>query len=210
MFRDDIASKSKYRFSACEGTEYLNYFFLTREKVLYYLKNDLANNDYFHQMDTPNIQSASLLRLINENINETAENNEKNYYDTKSVLLTALRHVTSYDIPLPQRDILFIQHLAKKFNLFGRVASKYDNKFIPITNKFDCILTYALLSIVSLYLFERMNKYDLLDLALKINDLIKDFNFSSMSTNEKIACYLALKKESIITKNIIERINANT
>ena len=104
----------------------------------------MSNEGHFCTENTSDSQKEYLEKLINENKSDT-----EYYYDTKSVLLSALEYLTSDNAPLPQYHTHFIYHLSKEFNLFGKFYTKYDSELKPLSDKFDCIITCALLIIFS-------------------------------------------------------------
>ena len=85
--------------------------------------------------------------------------------------------------------------LLKKFEVCKRVYSAYTKALKPRGTKYDCLLVYALLSVILMSLYERRKNLKHLNAVLKLNDLIGSAWGIDQSFVTQVAVLVALDRE---------------
>jgi hypothetical protein len=74
--------------------------------------------------------------------------------------------------PLPKEAGRRVRSLMGKFEVYGRVFSRYDANLRKRTDRYVDLIIYALLSLVLLRTYDRTQHLNVLNTALKVNDLL--------------------------------------
>ncbi len=210
-------TKARYRFSTYRGDKFFDAFFSGRKKSMTMLKRLLLNRktltakawNEFYYLDCSYNEREFSVDEIKHNVLVHAIDFD-NSFSTHSMLLLLLQLISDQYNVMNTKQMDFLRALAKKFNVVGRISKSYTANFQKKTTEYADIEIYALLSLVSIKLFEKNGLFNWLDLVLKLNDFIQEHKYEQMTAFQQLSCYIALKKELIIAERIVKSIDENT
>ena len=104
----------------------------------------------------------------------------------------------------PDEADSFIDQLAKKYEVFQRIFSRYDNSCRKGSGDFNNMSNYSLLGILAAGIFTERKDLRYLNLLLKINDLVSGAKYEKYDLNSALFALISIKKEVAITKSLEE------
>lgn len=98
----------------------------------------------------------------------------------------------------------FIDQLAKKYEVFQRIFSRYNNSYRKGSEDFNNMSNYSLLGILTADIFTERKELRYLNLLLKINDLVSGAEYEKCNLNSALFTLVSVKKEVAIIKSLKE------
>ena len=186
---DLLETPQKYQMTRFEGIKFLQDYFSSRNQSI---KNffSQSNNDF------------DLKFFVNKSQKESKIPKFPEISNTYNLLLFLLDNKISNNF-----DSLMISKLdflLKKFEIKKRIYESYDNKGQEISNNFDYLQNYALLSILCLLQFHQINDLRYLNAALKINDTICSQKEKIISDDDKLLTRISLELEMKEISKLLE------
>lgn len=178
----------KYQISPYIGKSFLKSYEDSRKKILKLLNI---------QIDTLKIQ-----KLLDENFVDIKNSNSiiKEKFETHILLNSILRKILKKNTEKIDDEVINI--FVKKFEIKKKLFFEYDSKFKEITDDYQNLKNYLLLSIICLLKFEKFRNLKFLNVSLKINDLLCSQLGIKRDEIENVLLAFALSKELNLIENL--------
>lgn len=219
--------KIDYSYSPYEGDRFFKSYFLSRRKAIERISSFISSNakkmyalmpveEQFEFIFFDKIFADSNFAAQAEIIEDLPGNYTKLLADryamsavgkkefvTEGILkLILLSMIDSSAAKIDKKDEI-VDQLGRKYEIFQRIASNYDNSHRKTSDNFDNMSNYVLLGIISADIFMKGRSFKYLNLALKVNDLIAQMDCVKIGLNSAVLSLASLEKETAIVKSMM-------
>lgn len=102
-------------------------------------------------------------------------------------------------------DVLLLKQIAKKLEVFQRLAPEYSLEFRAVQEKYDATICYALLGLLSLWQFREDGEFRHLNTCLKVGDLLSSIRDEKcLDLSSAILSWALLREEMADTQLLRE------
>ncbi|TGN08006.1 hypothetical protein [Leptospira ilyithenensis] len=164
-----IESPHKYMYTPYQGRDFLGYYFEDRKNFI--RKTEVSDYDI-------------LEKTIYDNVLKTFSLFENN--DTNTTVLN-LGNIISRSIlsgKFSEEDSTLLSSYIRKFEVTKKLYQNYDLGFKAPIGQFDVATNYIFLSIAANLFFKLYRNFKMLNVALKVGDLVVSID-SSLTESEK-------------------------
>ncbi|MGG7147237.1 hypothetical protein ACQPVA_10575 [Clostridium butyricum] len=180
--RNLLEEPEKYFFSQYNGSNFVKAYFQNRLNMIEKLK---SSNDY------------KIYNDLEQYLGENRKNDivkVKNEIISTQFLRVLLEEIINDNIKDKKK---YLDILLKKYEVTKKIFSEYDNNFKAISNEYNNIENYCLLSICCCFYYKKIRNLKYLNVSIKINDMLcsrgiiiekNNILLASIAVKEEIEC----------------------
>ncbi len=194
---------SQYRYSKNNLLEFPQKYSLTEfegKKFMSDYKNErirISNNLKEKALNVNLEKSLKHLKINNKKLEETSQ------FETQDMLFYILQQLRKSKIDKKLENIFFA--LMKKFEIKKKLFTIYDSNCKEISEIYDNLTNYLLLSIICLHYYENNKNLKFLNTVLKLNDTITS-QFNNIKDNSDLSLlHYSVSKELEHINNLIKK-----
>ena len=216
--RDLHSEPEKYFYSKAGGAPYLKSFLNLRKNKILEIKNLLgtaiplpilaSKYPMFSKLCQVEKKLKKWLDFIPPAEEVTIEEFPHNCqrFPSSKIISLSIQNFLNEQTTKAKQDL---DNLIKKFEVFRRIQSAYDENFRKVGNDFDNMALYAYFSLALVLSFSNANSLKALNTALKVNDMLTSRSFKHEKPEAMVLTCAALDLERNTIFNLSKKHGLN-